>query len=150
MFTKIRSTLAILLVIAIMLAACSGGTGAPAPEAATSAPADSSQPAEPAATEAPAEAASGGQVRIGWGGSPDTLNPGTAILSEAYILFELVYSSMFDLNLDGTFSLDLAESWDVSDDGLVHTFKLRPDFTWHDGQPVTAKDVVFTYNESIR
>ena len=146
MFTKIRSTLAILLVIAIMLAACSGGTGAPAPEAATSAPADSSQPAEPAATEAPAEAASGGQVRIGWGGSPDTLNPGTAILSEAYILFELVYSSMFDLNLDGTFSLDLAESWDVSDDGLVHTFKLRPDFTWHDGQPVTAKDVVFTYN----
>lgn len=140
MIEKIRTPLAVLVVTALLLAACGGDAGAPAPEAATTAPADSSQPA---ATEA---AASGGQVRIGWGGSPDTLNPGTAILSEAYTLFELVYSSMFDLNLDGAFSLDLAESWDVSDDGLVHTFKLKPGFTWHDGQPVTASDVVFSYN----
>ena len=146
MFMKNRSLLAILIVIALLLAACGGGTGAPAPEAATSAPADSSQPAATEPAAAPAEPAAPVQVRIGWGGSPDTLNPGTAVLSEAYILFELVYSSMFDLNLDGTYSLDLAESWDVSDDGLVHTFKLKPGFTWHDGQPLTAKDVVFSYN----
>ncbi len=146
MFARNRSLLAILIVIALLLAACGGGTGAPAPEAATSAPADSSQPAATEPAAAPAEPAAPVQVRVGWGGSPDTLNPGAAVLSEAYTLFELVYSSMFDLNLDGTYSLDLAESWDVSDDGLVHTFKLRDDFTWHDGQPVTAKDVAFTYN----
>lgn len=145
MFTKTRSILAILIVIALLLAAC-GGTAAPAPEAATAAPADSAPPAAPAADEAPAAPAAPVQVRIGWGGSPDTLNPGTALLTEAYTLFELVYSSMFDLNLDGTYSLDLAKSWDVSDDGLVHTFTLRDDFSWHDGQPVTAKDVAFTYN----
>lgn len=142
MTEKTRTLLAVLLVTALFLAACGGGTGAPAPEAATSAPADSSQPTEPAATELAAPV----QVRIGWGGSPDTLNPGTAVLAEAYTLFELVYSAMFDLNLDGTFSLDLAESWDVSDDGLVHTFKLKDGFTWHDGQPVTANDVAFSYN----
>ncbi|MCA1971459.1 MAG: ABC transporter substrate-binding protein [Caenispirillum sp.] len=38
----------------------------------------------------------------------------------------------------------LAESWDVSEDGLTYTFKLRDNVTWHDGKPFTAKDVVFT------
>ncbi|MEZ4640130.1 MAG: hypothetical protein R2856_35110 [Caldilineaceae bacterium] len=64
-------------------------------------------------------------LRIGWAGSPDSLNPGVAVLSEAYTLFDLVYSSMYQLELDGTFSLELAESVDVSDDGTVWTFTLR-------------------------
>ena len=36
---------------------------------------------------------------------PDSLNPGLAILTEAYTIFELVYDSMYDLNLDGSFTL---------------------------------------------
>lgn len=40
---------------------------------------------------------------------------------------------------------DLAESWTVSDDGLVYTFSLRQGVTWHDGQPFTAADVKFTW-----
>ncbi len=91
----------------------------------------------------------GGQAsvaRIGWAGSPDTLNPGTAVLSEAYIIFELVYDSMYELNLDGSFTLSLAESVTVSDDNLTYTYKLRDGIKWHDGQPLTAEDVAFTYN----
>ncbi|MGQ9368038.1 ABC transporter substrate-binding protein [Azospirillum sp. ST 5-10] len=38
----------------------------------------------------------------------------------------------------------LAESWEVSPDGLTYTFTLRKNVTWHDGTPFTAKDVVFT------
>lgn len=41
---------------------------------------------------------------------------------------------------------ELAESWTHSDDGLTWTFKLRPGATWQDGEPVTAQDVVFTYD----
>lgn len=41
---------------------------------------------------------------------------------------------------------DLAESWEVSDDGLVHDFTLRTDVTWQDGEPFTAEDVKFTYD----
>jgi peptide/nickel transport system substrate-binding protein len=41
---------------------------------------------------------------------------------------------------------DLAESYSVSDDGLTYTFNLRPDVSWHDGEPFTADDVVFTMN----
>ncbi len=40
---------------------------------------------------------------------------------------------------------DLAESYSVSDDGLTWTFNLRQDVVWHDGEPLTADDVVFTY-----
>jgi len=85
-------------------------------------------------------------VRIGWGGSPDTLNPGTAVLSEAYIVFELVYDSMFEPQLDGTYKPGLAESWEVSDDGTVWTFKIHDDVKFHDGEPLTAKDIAFSYN----
>ncbi len=91
----------------------------------------------------------GGQaavVRVGWAGSPDTLNPGMAILTEAYTIFELVYDAMYDLNLDGSFTLSLADSVSVSDDGLVYTYKIRDGVKWHDGQPLTADDVAFTYN----
>jgi peptide/nickel transport system substrate-binding protein len=84
-------------------------------------------------------------VRIGWAGSPDTLNPGMAVLSEAYTIFELVYDSMYDLNLDGTFTLSLAESASVSDDHLVWTYKIRDNVKFHDGTPLTAEDVVFSY-----
>ncbi|MHA1548459.1 MAG: ABC transporter substrate-binding protein, partial [Alphaproteobacteria bacterium] len=37
----------------------------------------------------------------------------------------------------------MATSWDISDDGLVYTFKLREGAVWSDGQPVTADDFVF-------
>ena len=85
-------------------------------------------------------------VRVGWAGSPDTLNPGMAILTEAYTVFELVYDSMYDLNLDGSFTLSLAESANVSEDGTVWTFKIRDGLKWHDGQPLTAEDIAWTYN----
>lgn len=125
-----------LLTLALIAAACAGAAPTAAPSAqqlpgATEALA--TQPAQPVV------------VRIGWGGSPDTLNPGAATLAESYTLFELVYSSMYELNLDGTYSPDLAKSLAVSEDGKVLTFTIRDDLKWHDGQPVTARDVVFSY-----
>ncbi len=93
--------------------------------------------------------ASGGAtstVRIGWSNGPDSLNPGVAWLSEAYTIYELVYDSMYDLNLDSTFTMSLADSVERSDDGLVYTFKIKQGLKWHDGQPFTAKDIAFSYD----
>lgn len=84
-------------------------------------------------------------MRVGWSGSPDTLNPGAAVLSESYTIFGLVYDTMYQLQLDGSFKLSLAESVTVSDDALTYTYKIRDDVKWHDGEPLTAEDVVFTY-----
>ncbi len=43
----------------------------------------------------------------------------------------------------------LAESWQISSDHRLITFKLRPELRWSDGQPITADDVVFTYDQII-
>jgi len=112
-----QKVLYLLTLLALVLSACTGGAA--------------NQPAI---------------ARVGWAGSPDTLNPGMAILTEAYTMFELVYDSMYDLNLDGSFKLSLAESATVSDDGIVWTFKIRDGIKWHDGQPLTAEDIAWTYN----
>jgi peptide/nickel transport system substrate-binding protein len=85
-------------------------------------------------------------VKIGWAGKPDSLNPGLAILTESYTIFELVYDSMYELNLDGSYTLSLADSVERSDDGLVYTFKIKDGIKFHDGKPLTAEDISFTYN----
>jgi len=85
-------------------------------------------------------------MRVGWAGSPDTLNPGAAVLAESYTLFGLVFDTMYQLQLDGSFKLSLAESVNVSDDGLVYTYKIRDGVKFHDGQPLTAEDVKFSYD----
>jgi peptide/nickel transport system substrate-binding protein len=155
-------SLIVLAVLALEAAACGGPTAtAPAATeaakpAATEAPQPTATPApqptatpapQPTATPAPAAAAKPVVLRIGWGGSPDSLNPGPAVLSEAYTLFELVYDTMFDLELDGsTYHLTLADKWDVSPDGKTHTFKIKQGIKFHDGQPMTAKDIAFSYN----
>ncbi len=128
----------LLVLAALLLSACGG-----APSAGTEAPSTAAEAPAAEASEAAAEAA---VVRIGWAGSPDTLNPGLAILVEAYTILELVYDSMYELNLDGSFTMTLAESVEVSDDGLVYTYKIRDGIKWHDGQPLTAEDIAFTYN----
>jgi peptide/nickel transport system substrate-binding protein len=138
MKSKIAILLALLMTTALVLSACGGGL--PATEAPAPAEPGAAEPQAP--PEAPPEPAI---VRIGYAGSPDTLNPGAAVLTDSYLMFELVYDTMYDLNLDGTFSLSLAESVDTSDDNLVWTYKLR-DATFHDGTPLTAEDVVFSYD----
>ncbi|MFN8445178.1 MAG: ABC transporter substrate-binding protein [Caldilineaceae bacterium] len=85
-------------------------------------------------------------VRIGWKGGPDTLNPGMAFLTDSYTIFNLVYDTMYELKMDNTYQLSLAESVSTSSDGIVWTYKIRAGIQWHDGVPLTAHDIAFTYN----
>jgi peptide/nickel transport system substrate-binding protein len=138
---KVKYMLVVVLTtLALLLSACGGGGGQPAGTAEPASPADTAEPIPPGEPDEPAI------LKAGWAGSPDTLNPGTAVLSEAYTIFEMVYDSMYQLNLDGTYSLELADSIDVSEDGLVWTFHIRDGFTFHDGTPLTANDIAFSYN----
>lgn len=56
----------------------------------------------------------------------------------------LIFSSLVRFDARGLPQPDLAESWGVSADGTVYNFTIRPNATWHDGQPVTSDDVLFT------
>jgi peptide/nickel transport system substrate-binding protein len=135
-----QKLLFVLVITALVLTACGGGVATQAPVE-TEAPISTEAPAtEPPAPVEPAV------LRVGWAGSPDTLNPGTAVLSEAYTIFALVYDTVYEYQLDGTYKLDVAESGEVSDDGLTWTFKIRSGIKFHDGQPMTANDVAFSVN----
>ncbi len=85
-------------------------------------------------------------MRIGMGGAPDTLNPCAALLTEAFEVFELAYSSVYEHMLDGSYQLDLGESMTASEDMLTYTIKIKEGVQWSDGEPLTAEDVAFTYN----
>jgi len=85
-------------------------------------------------------------VRIGWLAGPDSLNIGVAVLGTAYTISGLTYSTMYKVNLDGTFAFDLGTDVKRSDDGLTYTYTIRQGVKFHDGQPLTAQDVAFTYN----
>jgi len=56
----------------------------------------------------------------------------------------LVSDGLLDYDAEARFVPRLARSWEVSPDGLDVTFRLRDGVRWHDGVPVTARDVVFT------
>ena len=129
-----RKFLTLLMLLAFALTACGPKTKPPATQGVE------------ATEQPPTETATPVVVRVGWAGSPDTLNPGAAVLAEAYTIFELVYDSMYELNLDGSFSLGVAESVERSEDGKVYTYKIREGIKFHDGKPMTAKDIVFTYD----
>ncbi len=77
-------------------------------------------------------------------GEPAWVNPLLAVSQADRDLVALVFSGLTRLDKYGEPIPDLAESWEVSEDGLTYLFHLRSDVTWHDGQRFSANDVAFT------
>lgn len=61
-----------------------------------------------------------------------------------------IYESLLRYDTDLNPQPSLAKSWEISDDGLTYTFHLREGVKWHDGQPFTADDVVFSADKFLR
>ena len=79
-------------------------------------------------------------------GSSWTLNPWLAGFdANAQAVARLIYSGLTRIDNHLQPQPDLAERWEVSADGTQLTFHLRKDVTWHDGEPFTAEDVVWSY-----
>ncbi|NTU78972.1 MAG: peptide ABC transporter substrate-binding protein [Chloroflexales bacterium] len=124
----------VLLLFALLVAACGG-----APSGGTAATAQSDAAASPAST------ATGGTLTIGRSASPDSLNPGSAYIIESGQILSLVYDTLIRVDLKSQTYPGLATEWSVAEDGRTWTFKLAKGATWHDGTPVTAEDVKFTF-----
>jgi len=76
-----------------------------------------------------------------------TVNP--AIRSDVAALFVIgnIFSGLVTQSpIDGSVVPDLADYWELAEDGVTYTFYLNKDARWHDGEPVTADDVVFTFD----
>ena len=78
-------------------------------------------------------------------GTPRYLNPVLALPgSPDDDITALVFSGLTRVNIAREIVPDLAESWTVSPDGRIYTFRIRKDVLWHDGKPFVADDVVAT------
>ncbi|MEO1199232.1 MAG: ABC transporter substrate-binding protein [Pseudomonadota bacterium] len=94
----------------------------------------------------------GGHLRIGadGGGTSDTFDPMQALGADHPTQGVLAcYDTLTEIDATGTPVPSLAESWDVSSDGTRWAFKLRRGVEFHDGQTLTAKDVVWSLNQHL-
>ena len=92
----------------------------------------------------------GGQLVLTTEGSPKTFNPVFAVDAGSESVTRLLFSPLvhFDMATQEP-SPGLAESWSVEADQKTWTFKLRKGLRWSDGQPLTADDVLFTWNDIL-
>lgn len=86
----------------------------------------------------------GGVLREGIIGTPRFINPALAITRADQDVVALVYSSLMKIAPDGALVPDLAESITTSQDGLTYNIIVRKDIRFHDGTPLTARDVIYT------
>ena len=131
---------------ALTLNAC----GSPTPATETSATSQSETTTAPEASSTGPRR--GGILRMAVSESPTTLDPTVNINITDTILGFSLYNRLTRLNegaTDKSITSELAESWEVSEDGLSHTFHLRQDVLFQHGTPFTAKDVVHSL-ERIR
>ncbi len=144
--STLRMALAILLGFALVTAACASGSDDGEATETTAQPTTTAidEVTTTVATTAP-EASAVTEARIGLQLEPPTLDltasPAAAI---PQVLLYNVYETLVRLQPDGSITPLLAESWDISDDGLTYTFNLRSGVTFHNGDPFTADDVVFS------
>jgi len=82
-------------------------------------------------------------------GDASNLIPLLASDSASHGISGLIFNGLVKYDRDLNIVGDLAESWEISRDGLVITFRLRKGVRWHDGRPFTADDVLFTYRLTV-
>ncbi len=135
-FARTPLYLALLLILA-MLAACAAPAAAPAAGDAAAAPA--------------AEAADTSILVVGIAEDTASLDPARAYETLPTIVHRSTYETLVTFPAGGVDSIEpaLAESWTISDDGLVYTFTLNPAAVFSNGDPVKASDVVFSFNRMV-
>lgn len=143
--------------LAAILAACGGSTSPTATTGAastkpTAAPTTASGTASAGTTSAQgaaptsATASRGGTLKLASNAPPPDFNPLSAVSAAQAWFFYSVMPGLTQADPDQqTFVPDVAESWEIGADGSTYTFKIRANAKWHDGQPVTAQDVAYTY-----
>ncbi len=93
----------------------------------------------------------GGKLTIAIPAEPPGLDPtsNTAAVIDR-VVYNNVYEGLVKINREGKITPALAESWDISKDGLTYTFHLRKGVKFHDGSDFTAADVKYTIERNTK
>lgn len=81
---------------------------------------------------------------------PPLIMSGINQLGPALYVAGKIYQGLLTYSADLSPQPSLAQSWTISDDGLTYVFKLQEGVKWHDGEPFTSADVVFTVDKLLR
>ncbi len=93
--------------------------------------------------------ATGGTVVRGFHHDADSLDPHESIALASRQIYSVMYDRLVYMGEDGNPQPWLAESWDVDEDGTLITFQLVEDRQFHDGTPVNAEAVVYTFERML-
>ena len=118
------------------------------PAEATEAPPAEEPTAEPIEEPTEAPPAMPKILRVAATASVTTWDPSASFSTEALYMAN-IYEPLMWINPDGTFEPALAESWDISEDGLTWIFHLREGVTFHDGASLTAETVKASIERTI-
>lgn len=135
-----------MLLLVLLVTACSNGNNN-----ASSSKGDASSSQAPASSAAPSGEGTpkdGGSLIIGVAADPVILNPNYAGDRVSLTIDQALFAPLFQVN-NGKKTFYLAESLTPSADNLTYTLKLRDGLTWHDGEKLTADDVVFTIEKIL-
>ena len=113
---------------------------------------DAAQPADTAATDVQAEPAgegSGEDLNVMLETPVESLDPQQATDGTSFEVIADYTDGLMQMDADGQAVNAIAESYDISDDGLTYTFHLRADANWSNGEPVTANDFVFAWQRAV-
>ncbi|NGP61728.1 ABC transporter substrate-binding protein [Paenibacillus thiaminolyticus] len=127
--------LALLLSVVVAVVSACGGSQTPAPDTASG-------------TDTGGEPKSGGSIIIAVQDDPRVMNPVYAGDRVTLTINQSLFAPLYHID-NGEKKFVLAESLTPSEDSLTYTLKLREGLQWHDGQPLTADDVVFTMNSIL-
>ena len=87
----------------------------------------------------------GGEFKEGLVGQPRFINPLYLSDNDAdRDLVEIIFSGLLKYDQNSQIIKDLAQDYQIKEEGRVFEFELRKDIFWHDGEPLTAQDIVFT------
>ena len=143
-----RKLLSIVLasVVAISMVGCgSTAVGGVSEPAATTA--DASEKSEPAAE--PAGEGSGADLNVMLETPVESLDPQQATDGTSFEVIADYTDGLMQMDADGQAVNAIAESYEISEDGLTYTFHLRADANWSNGEPVTANDFVFAWQRAV-
>ncbi len=85
------------------------------------------------------------------GAEPETLDPHLATALDAFRLVQALFEGLVDTDPETLAPRPaVAANWDISADGLLYTFHLRPNAKWSDGQPLTSRDFVRSFERALQ
>ena len=128
--------------LTVSLAACSGGTGTASQTSAAQNSATDDSASSAASTDEKVLTLSDAELEGGF-------DPAGFALGGWVSFARLCSAPLLSYDIDGNEIMETAESYSVSDDQLVWTFKLRSDAKWSDGSDVTAADFINTIRRAL-